>query len=64
MEARSEHSIKLLDDEDRLVVSAALDGGAELLVTGDRHLLRSVVEGLQIVTSRKFLEILEPANRN
>jgi len=62
VEALKEHNIEFLDDKDRLVVNAAIDGGAEFLVTGDHHLLKAVFEGLRIVTARKFLEILESSS--
>jgi putative PIN family toxin of toxin-antitoxin system len=45
--------------EDDVIVATAVLGNAELLVTGDRQLLKlGRVEGVRIVDSRMFLEML------
>ena len=47
------------DPDDRWVVAAALDGSAELVVTGDKDLLSaSCGEELRIVTPRGFWNLL------
>ncbi len=46
--------------EDDLVLATAVSGHADYLVTGDEQLLRlGRFEGVQIVDSRKFLDILD-----
>ena len=48
------------DPGDDIYVSAALDGRAEFVVSGDRHLLGlKEYEGVRFVNPRNFLEILE-----
>ena len=53
------------DPDDRWVVAAALDGSAEVLVTGDRDLLAvSGAPSFRIVTPRGFWESLRnPSDR-
>ena len=47
------------DEEDDLVLSTALSGSAEFLVTGDRHLQQiGSYPGLIILSPREFLEVL------
>ena len=47
------------DPDDRWVVAAALDGSAELVITGDKDLLNaSCGEELRIVTPRGFWDLL------
>ena len=47
------------DPDDRWVVSAALEGSAELVITGDKDLLSaSCGEELRIVTPRGFWDLL------
>lgn len=47
------------DPSDDFYLWAAMDGDAEYLVTGDRHLLvLRQHEGVRIVTAREFLDIL------
>lgn len=58
-----EHDLQINDGKDRSVVDAALDGYADFLVTGDRHLLKATIKGLKIVTAREFLEILESSRK-
>jgi uncharacterized protein len=46
--------------EDDLILATALSGGAHYLVTGDKQLLKlGSFEGVRIVDSRAFLEILD-----
>ena len=48
------------DPDDDVVLAAAVAGGADRIVTGDRDLLDlGVYEGIQIVTPRQFLEWLD-----
>jgi putative PIN family toxin of toxin-antitoxin system len=45
--------------EDELILATAVLGNADLLVTGDKQLLKlGRVEGVRIVDSRTFLELL------
>lgn len=47
------------DLKDNPVLGCAVDGKAEYIVTGDKHLLElGVYQGIQIVTPAQFLEIL------
>lgn len=46
--------------EDDLILATAVSAGADYLVTGDRQLLKlSAYEGVEIVSPRDFLSILE-----
>ena len=48
------------DPADEIVLACALDGQADLIVSGDRHLLGlGTYRGIPIVTVRAFLEQLE-----
>jgi len=50
-------SIPLRDPADIAIVSAALNGGAEILVTGDKEMIELKKFGaLQIITPRQFWE--------
>jgi putative PIN family toxin of toxin-antitoxin system len=50
------------DPTDEMVLACALDAGADLIVSGDRHLLDlDVYQGIPILTVRQFLERLENA---
>ena len=47
------------DPEDNKFLECALEGGAEYIVSGDKHLLSmGEFKEIKIVKSRKFLEIL------
>ena len=47
------------DTDDNIVLSTAYEGGAEYIVTGDKHLLDlRDFKGIRIVTVNKMLEIL------
>ena len=47
------------DPDDEIVLACALEGGADLIVGGDRHLLdQGELRGIEIVTVRMFLERL------
>ncbi|HXV60275.1 MAG TPA: putative toxin-antitoxin system toxin component, PIN family [Vicinamibacteria bacterium] len=48
------------DPDDDLYVAAALDGRADFIVSGDRHLVElEEVQGVRIVTPRQFLDLLD-----
>ena len=51
------HRIAVLaDDPDNRIIECALEGGADLIVTGDRAMLRvGSFEGVEIVSLRAFL---------
>jgi putative PIN family toxin of toxin-antitoxin system len=47
------------DPKDDAIVACAVEGGADYLVSGDQDLLvLDVYEGIQLVTPRQFLELL------
>lgn len=47
------------DPDDNLVLAIALEGQADMLVTGDKgHLLSLKVRGLRIATVRQFLAMV------
>ncbi len=47
------------DPKDEMVLACALDGQADLIVSGDRHLLDlGEYQGIPILTAREFLERL------
>ncbi len=49
------------DPSDEAILSCAVNGHADLIVSGDRHLLDLIeFRGIPIVTVRTFLERLEP----
>ena len=51
------------DPDDDKYLAAALEGGASILVSGDRHLLDlRTVEGVRVLNPRSFLVILERAH--
>lgn len=48
------------DPDDDMYVAAALDGRADFIVSGDGHLLElEEVDGVRIVTPRRFLDLLD-----
>ena len=51
------------DPADDMVLACAVEGQADLIVSGDRHLLNLVdaYQGIPIVTAREFLERLQAA---
>jgi putative PIN family toxin of toxin-antitoxin system len=50
------------DPTDEMVVACAVEAGADLIVSGDRHLLDlSAFQGIPIITVRAFLERLQNA---
>jgi len=52
--------VEIRDKNDLLILSSALDGNADLLVTGDKELLDlGNVEGMEIVSSRGFWKKLK-----
>ena len=47
------------DPDDNLVLEAAVASGARFVITGDKHLLElREYKGIQILLSRKFLDLL------
>ena len=51
----------LADEPDNRILECALEAGAELIVTGDRHLLDiGMYKGVAIVTLAAFLEDFSP----
>lgn len=51
------------DDDDRAVLACAVGGGANYIVSGDRHLLElNKYAGIPIVNVNQFLDILENAS--
>jgi putative PIN family toxin of toxin-antitoxin system len=50
------------DPDDDRVLECALAGRADIIVTGDRHLLKlGAFEGTPIVTARQFMDRIHPA---
>ncbi len=57
-------SVRLRDKDDMGILAAALAGGAEILVTGDKELLELTrVENLKILSPRQFWEELKTSKR-
>jgi putative PIN family toxin of toxin-antitoxin system len=56
-------AVELGDQKDKAILSCAVEGQADYVVTGDPHLLRlgSLAE-IRIVTPEEFLRILEPGS--
>jgi putative PIN family toxin of toxin-antitoxin system len=53
--------IVLEDESDNRFFEAAAEGGADFIVSGDRHLLKyNGAMGLKVISPRKFLEIIKP----
>ena len=49
------------DPKDNCVLACGLDGGATLIITGDRDLLRlESFNGIAIITPREFLQLFQP----
>lgn len=57
-------AVGLTDPDDNIIIACALAGQADYIVTGDKkHLLPlKAYEGVQIVTARMFVEILDKQN--
>ena len=48
------------DPDDDVYVAAALDGRADFIVSGDRHLVDlGDVQGIRVVTPREFLDLFD-----
>lgn len=43
------------DEKDHLILRAALDGNAELLISGDKHFLQAKLTCIKVMSSRQFL---------
>ena len=62
--AHAEPAIVNVDAADALVLGEAVAGNADLFVTGDAALLRlATVGALEIVSPRRFWEVLRAGNR-
>jgi len=60
------HQIEAIPDDpsDNRLLEAAIAGGADYVVSGDRHLLDlKTYEGVQIVTPARFVAILVAGSR-
>jgi len=56
-------NIDINDNDDILILSTALNGNAELFVSGDKELLElKKIQSMQIVSPRKFWETLKNPN--
>ena len=53
----SEEELKISDVNDRPIIRAALEADIDVLITGDKVLLNSGVEKLQIISPADFLKI-------
>ena len=59
VEGRLRVDVVVEDQDDNKYIEAALEGRAQFLVTGDKHLLSvNAYEDIQIVTPRQFLALL------
>ncbi len=53
-------NIDIRDKDDIVIISTALNGNAEIFVTGDKELLElGIVQSMQIVSPRMFWEALK-----
>jgi putative PIN family toxin of toxin-antitoxin system len=60
VEPRETLSVIAEDPDDNRVLECAVKGEAEVIVSGDRHLLKlATYQGIAIVTMRQFLESTE-----
>jgi putative PIN family toxin of toxin-antitoxin system len=56
VETKSEVDVVTADPTDNIFLECALDGGADFLISGDRHLLDiKVYKGINIVRASEFL---------
>jgi putative PIN family toxin of toxin-antitoxin system len=56
VDTESKISIVIADPTDNIFLECALDGGANSIISGDRHLLDiEIYEGIEIVRAREFL---------
>ena len=56
VETKSEMDVVIADPTDNIFLECALDGGADFLISGDRHLLDiKVYKGIKIVRASEFL---------
>jgi len=57
IDTRSELHIVKEDPSDNNVLSCALDSGASIIISGDRHLLKlNLYQGIPILTPRQFMD--------
>lgn len=57
-----EFDLAVPHEKDREILNAGVNGNADVLVTGDRHLLKLTLKKPRIVTAREFLKILTSLN--
>jgi len=56
VDTKSKISIVIADPADNIFLECALDGGANFIISGDKHLLDiEVYKGIEIVRAREFL---------
>jgi putative PIN family toxin of toxin-antitoxin system len=56
--------VQLRDEDDLCILAAAIAGGAEVMVTGDKELLDlECVEGLEVLSPRQFWEKVKASGR-
>jgi putative PIN family toxin of toxin-antitoxin system len=56
METKSKISVVIADPTDNIFLECAMDGGANFIISGDRHLLDiEVYKGIKIVRAGEFL---------
>jgi putative PIN family toxin of toxin-antitoxin system len=60
--ATKEYDIIVPHEKDRAILNAGIEGDADILVTGDRHLLRLALEKPKIMTAKEFLMVLTSSN--
>ena len=60
--AAKEYNLPVPHEKDRAVLNATMDGDADILVTGDRHLLKLALKKPKIMTAKEFLKILASSN--
>lgn len=56
-EEAAEAEAQLRDPKDRPILRAALDAGADLLLTGDKDFLESAIKDPRIISVAAFLEL-------
>jgi predicted nucleic acid-binding protein len=56
VETKSKISVVIADPTDNIFLECAMDGGANFIISGDRHLLDvEVYKGIKIVRAGEFL---------
>lgn len=58
VEVRHKLNIIKEDPSDNMLLECALSGGADYLITGDRHLLKlKMLKNIKIITPKEFLDL-------